>query len=376
MPKFVAEIAPGREFQFTGKPGELAMSSNRIFRIIRNDPTENINIPVACGVYIGDRHPALPGLFCTNFSAQTEGDGRMVILATFNYEIQSPVSGTDGSQVGDDGAGSSPGRLEEPPPLRPANWSVSSAMMEVPAYSWQEVTSQDGATGNPEPAANPAGDMYDGVTRLEPVVTISVEQFEFTDPTRHVLHVGKTNLNVINLGTLNCPRRTVMLRSVQSRAATEQFGPSTYRGWNVSYEFAFRRNSVEALSFGDDHDWRSDVGWDIAVPQSGINVKAFNPAGAGADKDPYGQPLKHTEYKIQEPLALPDGVAAGEKVRGMIRVHEYEKGGVSQSPCGQPIPLNDDGTPRSSTANPKVIVRRYCVTEEIDFKAVLNLRLN
>jgi hypothetical protein len=250
-------------------------------------------------------------------------------------------------------------------------------MVEVPAYSWAEVVNEGGDFEPEEPAANPCGDMYDGVTKLEPVVTITVEQQELIDPTRHVMHVGKTNENVIDIGSLSCPRRTVMLRSVQARPFVEQYGDILYRGWAVSYEFAFRLNRIAGLRLGESDNQTADIGWDIAVPQTGLNIINKDEALGGGIHEIGSLLLEHEDYKIKD---WPDdpSLAPGtnnRKVRGMILVHSYESGGASQLPCAQPIPLNDDGTPRSSTATPKVIVKRYKVTEEIDFKTTLNLRL-
>jgi hypothetical protein len=58
----------------------------------------------------------------------------------------------------------------------------------------------------------------------------------------------------------------------------------------------------------------------------------------------------------------------------MVKVFEHESGGASQTPSAQPIPLNDDGTPRIYNADPKVLVYRYRVYREANFNT-LNLRL-
>jgi hypothetical protein len=47
-----------------------------------------------------------------------------------------------------------------------------------------------------------------------------------------------------------------------------------------------------------------------------------------------------------------------------------EDGGYTQIPCAQPIPLNDDGTPRNTEAFPvasKVLINRICLQPEVDF---------
>lgn len=370
MPKMVSEVPAGREYQFTGKQGELAVSTNRIFRIIRLSPDEFIDLPVACNIRVGDAHPnpQLSLLRCTNYQAQVEGEGRMVILATFTYELQNPYGGEDGGQ-GSSGGG---GRLELNPEIRWAEWSVSSSLMEVPAYTWQNVTALDGSFGSAVPAANPAGDRYDGVTRTEPIVTISIQQFEKQDPTKYLQHLGKTNQGGAKIGSLVCQRRSLMFRDLQFRSTSEQYGALLYRGYDVTYQFVYRRNHVKGISIGGVQQ-EVNMGWDIAVPQTGFNVRAFTPPGDNAIDDPFGQPLKHAGGKIGfdggQPL-LPLGVSDGDKVKAMVKVFEYEDGGVSQAPSAQPVAMNDNGRPRKLTATPPVLVKQYKVTDEADFSQI------
>jgi hypothetical protein len=289
----------------------------------------------------------------------------MVILATFNY-----ASTPSADSSGGGGGGADP--RSQPPEERPANWYTNTSLMEVPAFFWTKITS---VNNNPSvgliPIHNPAGDLYDGVTTVKPITTITIEQWEPTDPNGLNQFAGRTNNEPITLGSITMPRRTVMFRGVQCRPRNDTHGGVLYRGWDCTYEFLFKRNEGYAISGGV--YLLQDVGWDVLQPQSGFNVKAFNPPG-GADQNVFGQPLKlSSENQIAEPLALPDGIAAGDKVRAMIRIASGEKS--SQRPSAQPIALNDDGTPRIDTANPKVLVYRYQVTEEMDFKQ-FNLRLN
>lgn len=370
MPKMVSEIPAGRDFQFSGKEQELAVTTNRIFRIIRLSPDEFIDLPVVCNIRVGDAHPnpQLSLLRCTNYEAQVEGEGRMVILATFTYELQNPYGGEDGGQ----GSGGSGGRLELNPEIRWAEWSVSSSLMEMPAYTWQNVTAIDGSYGSAVPAANPAGDRYDGVTKTEPVVTISISQFERRDPTRYLEHLGKTNQNQLNIGSLICQRRSLMFKDLQFKSAGEQYGALLYRGYDVTYQFVYRRNHTKGISIGGVRQ-DMNMGWDIAVPQTGINVLAFTPPGDSNIDDPFGQPLKHAGGKIGLvgglPV-LPQGVTDGDKVKAMVKVFEYEDGGASQSPSAQPVALNDNGRPRKITATPPVLVKQYKVTDEADFSQI------
>ena len=358
MPKKVSEINSGAQFSRSSENGRLADSAARAFRILANEPGEVFDLQKECDIRIGDPYPGVDKLRCTSYSAQYEGSSRMVVLCTFQF------STTAGSDSGAD-------PRSEPPDIRPALWATSVSLMEVPATGWAEV-SQFGISAVSEPAANPIGDMYDGVSRLEPVVTITIDQYEPSDPTRHQLYAGSVNEKDFTIGTLNCFSGSVMFRGVQCRPTVEAWGDDIFRGWRATYEFTFRKNHVRGLWTLAGGLFDADIGWDVAIPQTGFNVRAFAP-GAGGDKDDYGQPLSHSGGKISDPLALPSNITAGNKVRGMVKVHEYENGGASQLPSAQPIPLNEDGTPRKETANPKVIIKRYRTQQEFDFTA-FNLR--
>lgn len=381
MPKMVSEITQGASFEFSADDTAASAQTARVFRLIKTEPAEYINIPLACGVQIGSEHPAESGLFCTSFSVAYEGESRMVLLATFNYRTTPSQSSSDGNKDPKNDA----------PDIRPANWYTTSSIIEVPAQTW-EFSSGGSGLSNPDLAAalaggptatiNPVGDLYEVVTKPTAVVTIHIDQWENEDPTKHCLHVGKTNNKTELLGSLSMARRTIMFRGVQSRPATESWGGVLYRGWNCSYEFLYKPNICEyhfgAIGLNVVNVTKAPVGWDVLQPLSGFNVKAFDPANAAAEKDPYGQPLKTNEQtgQIVEPLALLDQppIAAGDKVRAMVRVG-LRGGYTGQRPSAQPIPLNPDGTPRAETADPKVIVFRYKVTEEIDFKNTFKLRL-
>lgn len=352
MPKLVSEIAPGTTFQFSSSQGQITASQTRVFRVLLNSAGEVFDIQKDCGVYIGDRHPYNGGLYCRTYAAQFEGESRMVALCTFTYEATPGPFGDPNAQN---------------PEVRPANWSTSTSLTEVPAYAWSKIGKDGAPIGAAEPAVNKPGDRLDGVARFAPIVTISVEQWEAGDPTKHVSYAGCVNQNEFWIGSLWCFRRSLMFRGVTSRAAIESWGQELYRGWICTYEFAYQQNHVKGLWDGA-NAYDANIGWDLAVPHTGFNVLAFNPAGPAANEDVYGQPLKHREQKIFQPLALPDNIAAGDKVRGMVLVHEYEAGGASQLPCAQPIPLNDDGRPRKNTAVPPVLVYRRSPNLEYDFK--------
>jgi hypothetical protein len=164
---------------------------------------------------------------------------------------------------------------------------------------------------------------------------------------------------------------TLMFRGVSSTPVVESWGGLTYRGWTSTYDFAYKPNKTKV--FAGVLELVIELGWDIAVPQSGLNVLCFAPPGA-ANQDPFGQPLKMDDdtRHVDDPLALPNGLAAGEKARAMVRIPIGQK--FSQNPSASPIPLNDDGTPRAHTAGPKVLVYGYAVQPEGNLKTLLKLR--
>lgn len=376
MPKLVKETTSGAQFTRSMNEGVLADSQDRVFKIILNAPNEVVNPQTECGITIGDQHPVNTNIYCKTFSVRFDGESRMVMIVTFSYE-----SSAHSSQQPQD---------DKPPELRAANWSTSTSLIEQPVYRWYKRTGANTWAGN-SAAVNPAGDIYDAVSQLRSMVNISIEQWEPSDPTRHCRYGGYVNDEVMNLGSLVMQPHTVMFRGVTSQPSVESWGGGTWRGWKATYEFAYKRNSTKiyldaAFGVAVQGEEEVDLGWDIAVPQTGFNVKAFAPPGNAID-DPYGQPLQHGDEnsndatlrqfagRIVEPVKLFTGVAAGDKVRAMVRVFSYRGGGASQTPSASPIPLNDDGRPRKDTADPKVLVYGYQVQPSINLTQTLALRL-
>lgn len=357
MPRAVSEITSGA--------GEGADSKTRAFRIILLSPGEAVNVENACGVTVGSPHPTDSEYLCTTYNANYEGESRLVLVVTFSYAVDA-----DQNQ-----------QNQQPPDSRRAEWSLGSSFYERPVRSWRKRLAPGWAAASP--AVNSAGDMYDGVTTLDALVTISIRQFVVADATIHAQYVGAINDETITLGSLSMAPHTVMLRGVQAEPTAVVFGGNVYLGWNASYEFAYKENATSVHfglngvgGFGE-----VSLGWDIAVPQTGFNVNLFNPAAPAINQDVFGQPLKHVAGKIFQDgggnYELMDGLAVGDKARGMVLVFEYENGGASQMPCAMPIPLNDDGTARSidTDAGRLPLVYAYQVHRSINMTNSLQLRL-
>jgi len=367
MPKMVKEVYAGVQYDFSSEEGQIASSTTRVFRIIKSDVGEYINVAATCGVQIGQEHPSESGLYCASYSAQYDGDSRMVIVATFNYRT-TPGGGD---------AGQDPGQFS--PDIRPANWSISTTLTEAPAFEWRpfgDAANQVIIGGGPfwRAPVNPAGDRYEGVTKLVPISTITIEQFELIDPTRHSNWVGDINKNEFVIGTLTCPRHTVMFRGVSTQPALEQWGSVLYRGWKASYEFVFKRNLIHL----DNNPNSSPIalGWDHAQIVEGVNIinKNYGSKAAAAANNVEAGSLalkrKETNGIGTEIEGWPNNISLSEntedtKVRGMILIGEEAK--PTQRPCALPIALNPDGSPRWSGASPPVLVYTYQVQDDSDF---------
>jgi hypothetical protein len=367
MPKMTKEVYAGVQYDFSSEEGQIASSTTRVFRIIKSDVSEYINVSATCGVQIGQEHPSESGLYCASYSAQYDGDSRMVIVATFNYRT-TPGGGD---------AGQDPGQFS--PDIRPANWSISTTLTEAPAFEWKPfgdaVNQVIGGGPDWRAPVNPAGDRYEGVTKLVPISTITIEQFELIDPTRHSNLVGYINSAEFVIGTLTCPRHTVMFRGVSTQPALEQWGSVLYRGWKASYEFVFKRNLIHL----DNNPNSSPValGWDHAQIVEGINIinKNYGSIGAAAASDVWAGSLALKKKESEGGIATeiegwPDNISIventeGSKVRGMILIGEGAK--PTQRPCALPIALNPDGTPRFPFRTPPVLVYTYQVQDDYDF---------
>lgn len=325
---------------------------------------------------MGSPHPNDFDMVAVSYDARFDGESRMVSLVTFKYGPRPP------------GANPQP----QPPDVRPANWSISSATQESPVSSWAKRTG-DFAWGDFGRAANPVGDMYDGVTNLTPLIKITISQFEMQDPTYACRFVGTINEEDIPLGTLLIRPHQVLFSGVNFTPAVERFGDITYRGWQGQYEFLYKENP-QGISFplanGQHEIRRVRIGWDIAVPQTGFNCRAFVTAPGNELEDVFGQPLKHGDkgsrfygriFRDDEgDLRLPDDVTPGDKVRCMVTVFSYQGGGASQIPSAQPIALNDNGTPRKLgfvgfAGDIEPIVYAYQVYDSVNITNTLGLRL-
>jgi hypothetical protein len=158
----VTELAQGKSFSRSAEGGSLADQATRTWKILLNAPNESFVISDAVGVNIGDPLGSANPIPCVSLDVKADGESRMVRIVTAQYRTSAGVGNTD------------PGT--QPPPSRPALYSMTTSLTEIAAWGGSLVTG--GSSGQWSPAISPAGDIVDGVTRLEPVVNINIDQWE------------------------------------------------------------------------------------------------------------------------------------------------------------------------------------------------------
>jgi hypothetical protein len=325
MPKLVSEIMQGRTFERTAEQGAVSDSAQRQWKIVLSSPGESFDITEAVGVAIGDVLDETNPIPCVSFSVAADGDSRMVRLVTARYATTpGEPGGDDDGGGGGGGGGGDPGSTE--PDNRYAQISITTSMSEMPSWTW--IATPGGGNNARVAAVNPCKEPVDGIIRLEPVVVLSVEQFETIDPTSKCQHVGKVNSNAGTYKSLNFEPRTLLFRGLTARPATEFWGSTLYRGYRSSYEFVYRRN-VQKTTGGD----QTICGWDMAIPQTGWNEKV-----------------------------------AGETRRALVKIKSADGKIDEWTQSASPIALNDDGTRRDD--DPLVYRRGYA--DAVDFSSVFS----
>jgi hypothetical protein len=342
MPKYITQLAQGNSFSQTAENGQGAFSATRVWKVILNTPDEALDINAATGVNIGTPYSNANPIPCVSIEGRADGESRLVRIITATYRA------TPGSDLSKD-----PKTVG--PTLRPALYSMSTTLSEITAWGGRVVT--NGSSGPWVPASNPVGDLIDGITRLEPIVTISIDQYSYTDQSAILGYIGYVNSDSFNFSSLSVGVHCCMLQGVTSNPVVEQFGQSTFRGFKVSFTFGVRAHHTIT------RDGPQAIGWDLAVPQTGFNIKNAGLNNTGTDQK--ALVLEHNDMKVVVPLQLAAGTA-GDKVRAMVPIPTGD-GGWAQRPVAQPVALNDDGTPRSPTASPPVLINRVCLQPEMAF---------
>jgi len=350
MPKLVSELAQGNAFGRSSDGGGLADRATRKWKILLNSPDENWDPFAASGVNIGDIYSTANPIPCVSVEGQHDGDSRMVIIVTAEYR-SSPSAAPD-----------QPDPKTQEPTIRPAMYSMTTTLTEIASWAGKRVVG--GVSSDWRPAVNPVGDMYDGVARLEPVVNITIDQYSRRDQSNLLAFTGYVNSDALTFSALPIAPHCCMLQSISSTPVVENFNGALFRGFKISFVFAVRAHWSLANGIFE------PIGWDVAVPQTGFNIK--NTGLGRSDVDQKALVLEHKYGRVAEdPIRYAEGTS-GIKTRGMVTVPATgsETGGYVQRPCAQPIPLNNDGSPRNTdnfTNIDKVIINRVCLQPEMVF---------
>jgi hypothetical protein len=347
--------------------GRVSDSYTKVYKYIKSTPNEAYSLPAVLGYTVG----AILGgtdAVCMNVSDEPDGDSRTVRIITTTFKTP-PVTG--GSAA-----------MAMAPTIRPPNITFQFGTETVAATTWLTNPIGGGGMG---PAKDPNGNPIDNVVKPMANGIIRVTQFVASDPGYYQEYVGTLNNGSISFGSFTAIRRTLLFKGINATPAVESFGEYTYSGWNCTYEFAYRENIQQICTGTDSNPQVADVniGWDLAVPQT--SRQALASMAKGNLVDYFGIPLLHVNGAVQRvaggPIAgkydyakNPDGDSVqNEVVRAMVVV-PAGNGGFAQVPSSDPIPVNDDGSPRKRTASPPVLVYRRGTHREIDFRNTLGLR--
>jgi hypothetical protein len=383
--KLIKEVTQGQGATLSA--GGSGVQYTRVFKMLLDAPVDINTVDVAAGITsldgqftgIGTLHPLDSFASCESVSVSPDGDSRLAYTVTLTYR---PSGAIALDQAGDNNT--EPDPREQAPDLRSANWSTSTTTIEVPSWWW--IPRWGNQAGVAVPAFNPARDIVDGLTILQPIVNISVEQYCAGDQTQYSQYVGMVNENQGKLGSLDLFPRSVLFRSVSFKPHAEVIGRRKWRGWIGTFEFAYKANYNNYLE--------EFLGWDIAIPLAGFNI--INQFGQDVDKG-----ACHLELENEQTGAIknwpnnwngpgfPPGVQIaggtnGRKMRANVLITTPTENGTraSQRPSASPVPLNEDGTPRDPAATrmrngvqipDPVLVRRYQMYKTFNM-GLLNLR--
>lgn len=331
MPKSFVELAQGNTFTRSSEGGSSVDAAQRQFKVVLNAPNEAWLVDEVLGIKIGDPYSQTNQIPCVSWEARADGDSRLVKIVTFRY--RSTPGGVDGSGGGGGGGGGSDPRLKSPE-VRPALYQLSSSLQEVPAVGGGVLTS----VGYGEVAAfkNSAGDLLEGLTRLEPVVNLQITQYAYTDQSGLLQYTGFVNSDQFVFSGHTVPIHCCMFQGLSVSPYVE----SGFRGFQLQFQFAFRWNYCPGVQFNGS----SPLGWDQPIVESGYNI-----INTGLNNSQVQQ--EHLVYALDDAgnIASPKTLKSqGGKMRAQIPAGGVD-GGERQHGAASPVLLNADGSPRART---------------------------
>lgn len=366
------ELATGGSSR-DGRSGGVADTYIRKFKYIKSSPSEGYSLPNVTGIYVGAPYPGDANCTCVSIDDSPEGESRLVRNFTYTYKTVANTSG--------------PQQQQQPPDVRPPNYSFQFGLDYVATQSW---IADPVANGGWATATTPNGEIVTGLEKPQATAVLRVKQFVTSDPAGYCEYVGTVNDGLFTAGSFSAIARTLLFRGIDAQPAVETYNLQTYAGWNVTYEFAYRENFQMINSntaINNDNQSLVNIGWDKAVPLSSRNVWCSTAAG-NQFLELTAFPLEHNKNGAIKSVNDGSGPINGQYfwaadpnggggtvqntlARAMVTIPAV-KGGFTQVPASEPRPVNLDGSPRKSTLRP--IVHRRGFHKEINFKVTLGLR--
>ena len=347
--------------------GASSLRFQRVWKIVYDNPSDIVNddVRTRIGATVGQSHPTNPFCVCDSIDVKPDGESRHVFIVTATYSSQALSLQQGGYETG---AGGNADPRSQPPDTRKANWSTDTGTIEAPSWHWKPISPpQAPNVGVWGMAKNPVGDMYDGVTTMQPIVTIKVEQTQAKDPNVWAMYAGQVNTNAFRIGALQCGERSVMLKGISATPHAEIVGNRRWRGWKANYEFVYKPGYNSYLNLF--------LGWDVAIPVSGFNVKNVAGSQARNDVEVGSLALKLTDLGTIDPNlagAVIEPTLVGKKSRANVLI-SAPNAKAAQRPSAQPVALNWDGTPRENNLMP--FVQRCQVFADFDM-TLMGIRLD
>lgn len=367
MPKLVKEIQSGNTFQRSSEGNALTDTATRVFKIVKNDPSEQIFISETIGINIGDPYTTNDPIPCVSFEGRMEGDSRTVLVVTVRYRSTpggQPSSGGGGGVSPNRSPGSAQGQApsqngpdprSQSPEQRPPSYTMSSSLQQA-ANPMGRRHQDDGTLENPRHPTNSAGDLMDGLTQMFPVITIAITQYSYADGSEYLADVGVINSDVFRFSDITFQKHQVMFQGISSTGHVESFGGGQFRGFKVVWTFAARMLRLEDQVGGSDV-----VGWDATAINRGFNIVNSGLGVATVDQSKLAK-VHNENGEVVIPEAL---VKEGENVRAMVTIPVPTKEDANapakfqQRPSAQPVALDGLGRPLKLTATQGPIVYKY-----------------
>ncbi len=326
----VVELAQGNRYSRSSEGGGSVDTATRTFKVVRDSITESIDTPALCGIDVGDPYSDGNQVPCVGWESVPDGDSRMVLIVTFRY--RSTPGGVDGSGGGGGGGGGGSDPRLRSPEARPALYQLSSTLQEVPAVGGEVLTS----VGYAEVAAfkNSAGDLIEGLTRLEPIVNLQITQYSYIDQSGLLQYTGSVNSDQFVFSGHTVPAHCCIFQGLSVSPYVE----SGFRGFQLEFQFSFRWNYCPGVQFNG----YSPLGWDQPIVESGYNI-----INTGLNNSFVQQ--EHLVYELDDDgnIASPKTLRnQGGKVRAQIPAAGVG-GGERQHGAASPVLLNADGSPRA-----------------------------